>query len=166
MWVNILFYFTFNVKWLFYLCQVLVGSLKEKWGEDLGSWIHIISTPTRQLEWPTLIIFMLSFILEWDYLVYLPIHVGWTLRIPCKNLKTCVFANPTCSSQFMILRMRQILMTSKDLACKRLAASALVAYANHPGFGLIPCEPCWLSVRMGCVGVGIWTPSSMGCTQG
>jgi hypothetical protein len=46
-----------------------------------------------------------------------------------------VFANSTCSTQFMSLRMRQILMTSKDLACKQVVASAPVAYANHPGFG-------------------------------
>ena len=50
----------------FYLCfnfvfqlvfDVLVGSLREDQGDDTGSWIHVNSTFTRKLVWPTLINF-------------------------------------------------------------------------------------------------------------
>ena len=34
---------------------VLDESLHEDLGEDLGCWVHIIFTLTRELEWPTLI---------------------------------------------------------------------------------------------------------------
>lgn len=38
------------------LCTVLVGTLKEDGGENLGPWTRKISTPTRNLEWLALTI--------------------------------------------------------------------------------------------------------------
>lgn len=45
----------------FILRKMSVGSPKEDWEEDPGCTIHIISTPTRQLEWPILITSRLIF---------------------------------------------------------------------------------------------------------
>lgn len=50
------FWATSDVKWLYnFLCKVLVKSLKKEWGGNPGSWTHIISTPSRDLESPALI---------------------------------------------------------------------------------------------------------------
>jgi hypothetical protein len=57
-WVTILFYATFVLE---VILKLLVRSLQEDSGEDLGSSAHIISTLTRWLVWPTLIISTLIF---------------------------------------------------------------------------------------------------------
>ena len=41
---------------LYLIFNVLVGSLNEDLGKDLGSWTHVNSTLTRKLDWPKLII--------------------------------------------------------------------------------------------------------------
>lgn len=55
---NIYVYATFVLE---LLLKVFVGSLQEDLGEDLGSSTQIISTLTRILVWPTLIISTLIF---------------------------------------------------------------------------------------------------------
>ena len=68
MWMIILFCATFVLYLIF---NVLVTGLHEDLGEDQESWNHIISTLTRKLFWPTLIISTLIFHPQRDYLVYL-----------------------------------------------------------------------------------------------
>ena len=58
LWLTILFYATFVLE---LTLKVLVGSLQEDLGEDPGSKTDIISTLTRQLDWPTPIISSLTF---------------------------------------------------------------------------------------------------------
>lgn len=52
-WVTILFYATFVLE---LILNVLVGSFQKDLQNNLGSGVHIISTPTRQFMCPRLII--------------------------------------------------------------------------------------------------------------
>ena len=47
MWVTILFYATFSIQ---LILKVLVGNLQDDLGEELGSWVFVISTLTKQIS--------------------------------------------------------------------------------------------------------------------
>lgn len=61
MWVNNIFYATLRQGNYRVSCMMLVGTLKEDRGKDVGSWTQNISTPSRKLEWPALTISTLLF---------------------------------------------------------------------------------------------------------
>ena len=54
-----------GMDWLFLsdfsLCEVLLASLEENCGPDVRSRARVISTPSRQLEWPMPSVFLVDF---------------------------------------------------------------------------------------------------------
>ena len=58
MWVTILFYATFSIQ---LILKVLVGNLQDDLGEELGSWVFVISTLTKQISVAQIVISILIF---------------------------------------------------------------------------------------------------------